>query len=872
MENIIDELKQVFEFEGEISETNIEINKAQQMLTIKNIVILRILNAYKKEYNLKFVRVDFNCNLFDLFEKYNSLSFDGYMYFATCNFNNDIDCNGTDLLINSYTPNIADCKYAIEFSKCFFNSNINLSNIKFFKYLQFKKTNFGNDNKKVSINFEHVKFYDNIDFDNVNFYSNIKFVFCSFENGEQQANINFNKSNIYNDLEFSGSKFYSRLSFLDSVFGKENSQNEVKIEVVSFYDSVDFSNNKFYSDFEISGCEFKNNNDDKISIFCYFDNNNFYKKFNLSYTKFEISLNFIDVNIINNKHEVVFENTEFLDFIGFDNTDFDRNTIFKTCTFKTLEGFENKEFNKNLEFMECVFKENISFKETIFHNFANFEGSTFEKAVDFTKAKFKTHNIEYKNVDNLARFTNTIFKDDANFSKVEFNSKPSFTKAIFEKQAIFNNAVFGENAFFRDCKFLENAFFKSAKFQKYSYFTRAIFHGIADISNAIFVEYANFEKAKFKSAVYFDKANFKNFINMSNCTINDVVSFYSAKLYNIPYLSGLNISSNGNFNLIYTETQENDNIENMVNNYSSFLKDDKIDIVKGLRDSFRILKSSLISQHNLLDASFYRVNELKAKELEMDLMRDKLSLSESLENILFKIYKNTSNHHSDLLRILCFTLCMAGLYIIMSCLVTYAINTSISFAISAVFFGLVCFRYRYCKKDYLQLWFWGVLLYVVFWSIVFDVLTMFCFGMFVFMVYVLVFKFNHIVIWCAGAFVGFILVMYNPQTILPLGGIISQDLKNYHLNQAILNLDETTSIKLAKTIDVTISTELKAKQTLLDNVKVLNDSVFDECASLNNAKSKDNTMQKINFIYYLMMILCLFSLQKTARKNSIMPN
>lgn len=720
-----------------------------------------------------------------------------------------------------------------------------------------------------------------MDYDNL---KNLLNVICDYERIGDNPKIDFKNDTLYisniqiksmkaNDISLKNITLdFDNVTFSVDLYELLEKFYEVSEERLNITKEIRFNSCEFFQDTSIENstfqesCIFKDSGFRKVNAT--FSDTIFNKGLYIDRTRFDKELCF---------HECKFYNEETEQGLGIQKATFNY-LAFGSCILKGMH-INNTYFCYDTTFACCDFNNIVSITNSCFLYNLNLSSNKFEKFI-FENSFFKPKNIK----DGIFYFKNNIFNGDFQFLKNNCNCNILFEENTFTGFSNFDKTFFRYQTYFKDSEFLNNSTFKNIIFFDYIYFNNIVFHKTSDFSNSIFHRFIDFFKSKFNGAVYFDEANFQSFINMSNCTINDVMSFYDAKLYYTPYLAGANVDKNAKFNLMYVKQDEN-NIEKVVDEYNTIIKIskniqdenteieiNKLNIVKGFRESFRIFKSSLISQHNLLDASFYRVNELKAKELEMDLMRDKLSLSESLENILFKIYKNTSNHHSDLLRILCFTLCMAGLYIIMSCLVTYAINTSISFAISAVFFGLVCFRYRYCKKDYLQLWFWGVLLYVVFWSIVFDVLTMFCFGVFVFMVYVLVFKFNHIAIWFIGALIGFILVMYNPQTILPLGGIISQDLKNYHLNKAILNLDEITSIKLAKTIDVTISTELKAKQTLLDNVKVLNDSVFDEYASLKNAKSKDNTMQKINFIYYLMMILCLFSLQKTARKNSIMPN
>ena len=860
MKNIINELKQVFEFEREINETNIALDEIQQALVIKDISILNILDTYKKEYNIKFNNVDFNCNLFNLFEKYNNINFDGFMEFVDCYFNNEISGDVIELAIDNANDSVIVCNYSIKFNKCFFKNNIELSNFNFLKSIEFKGTEFGDENYKINANFTNINFNNSIKFEEVNFYCNTKFDLCNFGSETMQTYIDFKIFYVYGNLEFSGGNFYSDLNFLQSIFGKENSQNEVKFEAVTFYNNINFSNNEFYSNFEISSCKFKSNKE-KTNDCIFNSKNNFYNKFYIAYNTFEIPLNFIGIKFINNKDEIVFEELTFLNDFKFYVTQFGRNIIFEKCIFKTFEGFEGKKIDKNLEFRECIFQEHMSFEGSTFKSLANFEECTFEKDANFEKVIFYSHDIDYEGVVNQTRFTKATFMGKADFTKASFNTRPSFSKTKFIKDAIFNSIQPSHHIYFKDSEFFENADFKNIEKLNHSYFDRVIFHKNVDFTNTNFIDYVSFTQASFKGSAYFNNAIFKNFINMSNCTIDDVISFYDAKLYYTPYLSGANIDKNARFNLMYIKQNHKIDIEQAVDEYMENLKEDKehirknkeygkIEIAQGFRESFRILKSYLITNHNLLEASFYRVNELKAKELEMDLTKDKLSLSEKLEKRLFQLYKITSNHHSDLLLILFTILSVIGGY--------YLFNLVIEFC--------------YFKFNY-----WDLFKY--------------CFyGLMAYMIYCLVLAFIECILnkdfkkYKFIYFISYALLIFSvlgiwnePRVVTPFIGVFSDNAKNHFLNKAIINLEDYQAISIANRLNPTAIylNESQAKKDLLANKDIIKEdelilNAYNE--ALLKGKNADEFMTRINIVYYILMILCLFSLQKTARKNSIIPN
>lgn len=126
------------------------------------------------------------------------------------------------------------------------------------------------------------------------------------------------------------------------------------------------------------------------------------------------------------------------------------------------------------------------------------------------------------------------------------------------------------------------------------------------------------------------------------------------------------------------------------------------EIANDFRDSFRIFKSALIKDNNLLDASNHHKIELYYKEIELKESKLKFFSKEWLEWLTLWFYRLTSNHHTDLLKILCWTLILVGgLGILMFLSQNFKSglsNTDKFWLFGAAFWFLVCFIICCCKK------------------------------------------------------------------------------------------------------------------------------------------------------------------------------
>ncbi|EKN3062336.1 hypothetical protein PXH05_001100 [Campylobacter jejuni] len=117
-------------------------------------------------------------------------------------------------------------------------------------------------------------------------------------------------------------------------------------------------------------------------------------------------------------------------------------------------------------------------------------------------------------------------------------------------------------------------------------------------------------------------------------------------------------------------------------------------------------------------------------------------------------------------------------------------------------------------------------------------------------------------------------IFYSPSIITPFLGAFSEDARNHYLYKAIDELDSQKALELSKQILAKEPTsELNAKKTLKDYKDELKSSkLLEKNPELKRAIAIDGGVLRLNIAYYLVLAFCIFALQKTMRKNSIIPS
>lgn len=246
--------------------------------------------------------------------------------------------------------------------------------------------------------------------------------------------------------------------------------------------------------------------------------------------------------------------------------------------------------------------------------------------------------------------------------KYEINAQICFEYITFgevdSKESLridFQHSVFKERVYFTNCEFNANVFFNHAVFHKYADFHESIFNGIVSFYNATFNSAPNF------STCVFSKLQGTDFINakinkLKFATIKDFINEYE------------------------NDKTHKDEIANTTDSKDKITKKHKIRYASNARDSFRTIKNVLIENNNLLDASNWHKLELYAKEQELKLQKPCLLTSPKKWCDLWqlKLYRKTSEHHTDLLKIWHTLMVLNGVF--------------------GLLFGLICL-FGYCQID-----------------------------------------------------------------------------------------------------------------------------------------------------------------------------
>ncbi|MCW1356584.1 pentapeptide repeat-containing protein [Campylobacter jejuni] len=167
----------------------------------------------------------------------------------------------------------------------------------------------------------------------------------------------------------------------------------------------------------------------------------------------------------------------------------------------------------------------------------------------------------------------------------------------------------------------------------------------------------NFSNAHFEDNAYFNNSEFYNYADFHECEFDDIACFYGVKFHKIPNFSQVVLK--GNFNALnITSNFVFDDLKKQIKQeYENFNKDIKekqnkkpLDkFANDFRDSFRTFKNALIKDNNALDASNFHKCELYCKEIELKNKKYK-TLKDKMDKWQLIFYRKLCDHHTDLLK------------------------------------------------------------------------------------------------------------------------------------------------------------------------------------------------------------------------------
>ncbi|KWV61552.1 hypothetical protein AWH64_008670 [Campylobacter coli] len=606
---------------------------------------------------------------------------------------------------------------------------------------------------------------------------------------------------------------------------------------------------------------------------------------------------------------------------------------FEKCTIKILRLSEKKiKINLNLFFNSCSFEEIEIYNVYFLGQFKISElVDTLEKIKDikFNHCAFNNLILEKNKFEN-----NICFEEKTKIKKI-YLYENEFKKHFFIKKCFIGSINLWKNEFKNRCYFMDSKF------------------GYDEDENK--KAKLNFSNARFQDNVYFNNSHFYDYVDFHECEFEKITCFYGVKFYKTPNFSACYFKEPKAVNLINVDIDKLDfkSVEKYIeDNYKDesyknetkgmqdkkeFFKiknKHKLRYAKNLKDSFRVIKDVLITQNNTLEAQEWHKLELYVKEKENHInlsVKDREKNADIFKNILIwfncvllNVYRNTSDHHNDFLKILNFTVGMIVLYGVFiffcqACIEPYSkffneLKSSVIFIIIGILVFLCWIMFYFNRKKSIfakSIFFIIAMVFIVLYLVTYFYKTneyktiLYLVMCYILSIYICYFFFNikNIIFNIVFKFMLYLVFLFflinSSQLINPFTGVFSSGkLYESKFEKSLNDLNASVIINLASILqndfnlhlkDQNISfTELNSAKALIvankENLLKLNDANLNRAKevlgekytellkTINQDEITENTIKSTSVLYSIILLLCIFSLQKTARKNSIVPS
>ncbi|EAH4823143.1 pentapeptide repeat-containing protein, partial [Campylobacter jejuni] len=585
----------------------------------------------------------------------------------------------------------------------------------------------------------------------------------------------------------------------------------------------------------------------------------------------------------------------------FSNCYFKNEVYFKNNDFKQVI-FRNSKFNDNVYFNNAHFKDYVDFHECEFEKTASFYGVRFEKAPNFSACYFKEpkavnlinvdidkldfrsaedyiqDNYQDGNYKNAIKNNEKIQKDEKELYRIENEHKLRYAKNLKDSFRVIKDVLINQNNTLEAQEWHKLELYAKEK----------------ELEIQLSKNKNDNLKKESKNQVY----NPKDYEKFNYSKIIPLIIFL---LKIIGHLS-VNI-------LIFVELV-------LVAPFFTIM----FYCVYVVFFIYKILTFILKSFYPLDINKFIIFWRIKFNKIKRKLIvsgRKMLDFTLWSDCVLLQVYRNTSNHHTNFLKILNFTILMISLYAFMGFVFSKTINFILSFnsvsIIIASYIILLVFALMLVNVKK-QLYQYGVILIfmlcgaftismILFLSS--EYISIFCFliyflGVLIFYLFFICKIKLFIFLVRFFAYMIFIAtIITKPQFINPFTGVFSSDkLYESQFEKSLNDLNASAIVNLASILqndfnlhlkDQNISfTELNSAKALIiankENLLKLNDAnlnitkeVLGEKYTellkiINQDKITENTIKSTSVLYSIILLLCIFSLQKTARKNSIVPS
>ncbi len=260
--------------------------------------------------------------------------------------------------------------------------------------------------------------------------------------------------------------------------------------------------------------------------------------------------------------------------------DFDFDYMALTMMVSIIKNVLGYGLLSTLKFIDCDFLQGISIKDRIIE-FQDWESDEDSKEHNPTLPMFKAFEFKECNFSSI------------DFSESSINLKMRFTQSKFNT-VNFNNTKFQDLADFWRCDFHESTTFYKTDFLGTTVFSGSIFH-----------ENVLFTYSLIKKLIIFRGTKFYNGLDLALAIIPGEISCFDIDLAEF---KTIHIKKLGN------KHDSEEAYENAVT-YNHKIP------INNARETFRILKQTLISQNNISDSIKFKVLEKKALQKEIAYQR-----------------------------------------------------------------------------------------------------------------------------------------------------------------------------------------------------------------------------------------------------------
>ncbi|ELM0031174.1 pentapeptide repeat-containing protein [Campylobacter coli] len=478
---------------------------------------------------------------------------------------------------------------------------------------------------------------------------------------------------------------------------------------------------------------------------------------------------------------------------------------------------------------------------------------------------------------------------------------------------VFDHCIFTQRiGYFNQITNIKKISFLNCEFEEQIYLNFQECLDIFQMDNCVFEDRVTI-KGKFNDNVYFNNSIFKDYANFHTCEFEKTANFYGVRFEKTPNFSqaifkgNLNVV-NTNLNFTFDDLQER--IKQEYASYETQRTAKEAGVIPNLyqkksldkfandfRDSFRTFKNALIKDNNLLDASNFHKYELYCKEIELkqnwdkkgenvknttDLEKNVSRIRDFVDFLLLGFYRKLCDHHTDFLKVFNNLISLISLYILFIFVGSFEFDlekksiqnlnkTSDMFSyLTKVKEVIINFSFMQQYYNHILISFVAVCficLIVIFYKIFKNIKLDFI------IIKNIIFKdiIKSILILCVYLLFLLIILIYiniyipknqNNLNILSNIGIFFT-FCIFYLWMVCLNTLFLRYIFICISYIIVIIS-MGANITILNPFigKLINDKIF----------SNDPLFIYLTFAYTILIFLVLFSLQKTARKNSIVPS